>query len=361
MIKPDQIRNILVIRLRRLGDTVLMTPCLESIRLWQPTAKVAVLVERPLDDLLKNHPYIDELIVMKRNKMSEYVRFMTHAFIEKRFDLVLNLHGGPRSAIITLATRARYRVGYSSYHSSFVYNLAIPDPAKDKSLDKPFHTIDHHLHLLEAIGMPEGSKELCLPVDSDSQQQLSEMLNKEGVRENESIVLIRPGATAKTKQWPAERFAGVASWILAHYDCKVVVDVGPNEESALRAFTPLTAKGAILMDRLDLKQLVCLINRADFFIGNDAGPTHIAAAFKKDMIVLFGGSNHLGWFPWRAPAVVLRIDLPCSPCNSKTCRIDDLYKCLYTIDEEEVTGAFSRMYKARNCTPQKLSERMDLF
>ena len=165
--------------------------------------------------------------------------------------------------------------------------------------------------------------------------------------------MIHPGATHKIKQWAPDWFAKLADWITRHYACKVVIDIGPSEKELIKSFSFLTSSDLFILERLLLSELVALIEKACLFIGNDAGPTHIAAAFKKDTIVIFGGSNPLHWAPWQTNAILLRHELPCSPCNARRCQIIDQYLCLRSVSLEEVINATAKLLDGQGVRKRK--------
>ena len=357
--RPEQIdwetvNKILLIRLRRLGDVVLMTPCIRAIKDWKPKVHLSVLVERPLDDLLREYPGIDELIVTERKGLLRGGQLLLKFLPRKRFDLVINLHGGPRSAAQTLATRAPYRVGHRYFRNRWVYNVKVPLPEEVMKLNRHLHTVENQLSLLCALGIPPGEGELKVPIRREAVLSLDAKLKKIGIVNHEPFVVIRPGATHKTKQWAPDRFAKLVDWITEHYTCKVIIDIGPSETELIRSFSTLTSSKLFVMERLPLSGLVALIEKACLFIGNDAGPTHIAAALKKDTIVIFGGeSNPLSWAPWRTNAILLRHEIPCSPCHASECRIEEKYLCLRSISLEEVMSATSKLLEGQGVRKRK--------
>ena len=349
----ETVNKILLLRLRRLGDVVLMTPCIRAVKEWKPKAHLSVLVERPLNDLLREHPDIDELIVTERKGLLRGGQLLLKVLPQKRFDLVINLHGGPRSAAQTLATRAPYRVGHRYFRNQWVYNVKVPLPEEVIKLNRPLHTVENQLSLLCALGIPPGMAELKVPVRQEAALTLETKLRQIGVGNHEPFVVIRPGATHKIKQWSPEQFAKLADWISRHYACKVVIDIGPSEKELIKSFSFLTSSDLFILERLSLSELVALIEKACLFIGNDAGPTHIAAAFKKDTIVIFGGSNPLHWAPWQTNAILLRHELPCSPCNARRCQIIDQYLCLRSVSLEEVINATTKLLEGQGVRKRK--------
>ncbi len=327
----------------------------QAVKEWKPQVHLSVLVERPLDDLLREYPGIDELIVTERKGLLRGGQLLLKVLPQKQFDLVINLHGGPRSVFQTVATRAPYRVGHQYFRNRWAYNVEVPPPEEVMKLNRPLHTVENQLSLLCALGIPPGKGELKVPICREAVLSLDAKLKQIGIVNHGPFVVIRPGATHKIKQWAPDQFTKLADWITRHYACKVIIHIGPDEKELIKSFSFLTSSDLFILERLSLSELVALIEKACLFIGNDAGPTHIAAALKKDTIVIFGGSNPLHWAPWQTNAIQLWHELPCSPCNARRCQIIDQYLCLRSVSLEEVISATSKLLEGQGINRRSIS------
>ena len=110
MLDPSTLNEILVIKLRYLGDVLLITPCLQAIKENLPRANVTVVVNKGTETILHNHPCVDHVIAVDRRSFVQGCRAVMR-LRRRRYDLVLDLTDGDRSAIMTCLVHARHRVG----------------------------------------------------------------------------------------------------------------------------------------------------------------------------------------------------------------------------------------------------------
>jgi ADP-heptose:LPS heptosyltransferase len=291
---------VLLVRLRSIGDTVLMTPCLGALKSWRPDIRITVVSEPLAAPLLEHHLLVDELVVSSGGTRARIslIQKLRHA----RFDVAFNLHGGSTATIISALSGARCTVGYQGYRYSWLLKMRAPAP--DILLGrKSLHSVEQQLALLCWTGVPWPRQvELTLPISTDSAASVLGRLKQTGVDRagpaSQGYAVLSPCASAESKIWPAASFAEVAVHLKTRYQMASVVIAGPGEESIARRIAA-SAKGcAVDLTGLDLKELVALIAYSNVFIGNDSGPMHIAAAFDRPLVAIFGGSNPTVWNPW---------------------------------------------------------------
>ena len=126
--------RLLIIRLRSMGDTILMTPALRLLHQWRPDLRVSVLAEHPWNELLEGNQAVHPLMA-PGGKLSTAWRLR-----RERFALAINLHGGPTSAFLTRASGARWRAGFEHFRNGFVYNLHVPTAQRILNREGPVHT-----------------------------------------------------------------------------------------------------------------------------------------------------------------------------------------------------------------------------
>lgn len=334
-----------MIRLRSLGDAVLMTPCLRALKEWKKELFLAIIIDHPLQKLFNHNPYLDQVIVTYRGKSRAEkepfydMRLLWSLLPSCKFDLAVNLHGGSRSVLYTYFTQAPYRVGAKSYRNRFVYDIEVPPPEDVWQSKPPLHTVKNQLSLIKYLGVPINSEELYIQVDEDSRTILRSKLNSCGIRSNDPFFLIHPAATFPSKQWGAENFARLADWLRERYGYPVVLVVGEGEERIANEIAKEVTKPLPCLVALPLDELIALIDEGLLFIGNDSGPTHLAAALKKNIVVIFGSSDPRQWHPWKTSYSQIRYPITCSPCPGKKCPHQPPYSCIRLIGVEEVKRA----------------------
>jgi ADP-heptose:LPS heptosyltransferase len=256
--------RIAVIRLRSLGDCVLTTPALALLKQHRPDLKISVIVEPRFADIFAGNPNVDET----RDSMT-------------RADLVLNLHGGTRSMILTALSRAKFRAGYAHHRYSFIYSHKIPTAQEILGVTRRVHTAEHLASAIFWLGVP-------------TQEIPRAKLFADPTPDRRPYAVIHPFAARPDKTWPAERFVEIA----ASLNLDPIFLAGPTDD--------LTPFEKFETSRESLSVTKSLIAGASLFIGNDSGPAHIAAAFGIPVVVLFGPSDPVTWSPWRTELQVLK-------------------------------------------------------
>jgi heptosyltransferase-3 len=255
--------RIAVIRLRSLGDCVLSTPALALLKQHRPDLKLSVIVEPRFADIFSGNPDVDEL----RDSMT-------------RADLVINLHGGTRSMILTALSRAKLRAGFAHHRYSFVYSNKIPTAQQILGIARRVHTAEHLASAMFWLGVPQQ------PIPRAK-------LFADPPPTRRPYAVIHPFAARPDKTWPADRFIEVARQL----PLDPIFLAGPTDD--------VTPFKNFETSREPLKITKSLISGASLFIGNDSGPAHIAAAFGIPVVVLFGPSDPVTWSPWQTESQVL--------------------------------------------------------
>jgi len=202
-------------------------------------------------------------------------------------DMVLNLHGGTRSMWMTLASSAKFGVGFGHHRFSGIYSHRIPRAQEILGEERPVHTAEHLASAMFWLGVPR----------SEVPRAKLFALTTPGYP---PYVVMHPFAAKAEKTWPAERFVEVADQMQAS-GLQPMIVAGPADDVAL------FSKFQVLCNP-PLSAVKTLMSMANLFIGNDSGPAHVAAAFGVPVVVLFGPSDPVTWAPWRTEARVLTSD-----------------------------------------------------
>ncbi|MGD1092980.1 MAG: glycosyltransferase family 9 protein [Bryobacteraceae bacterium] len=258
--------RIAVIRLRSLGDCVLTTPALALLKAYRPDLKLTVVVEPRFAGVFEDNPDIDDI----RPGAT-------------RADLTLNLHGGTRSMLLTLACRAKFRAGFAHHRYSFIYSAKIPRAQEILGVNRRVHTAEHLASAVFWLGVPQAPIPRAKLMAENAPGQYAS---------------IHPFASLPEKTWPADRFLAVADYLRDHYGLEPVFLAGPDDDVA-----PFS--GFRVLQNAPLAQVKSLLSGAQLFVGNDSGPAHIAAAFGVPVVALFGSSDPVTWAPWRTESQVL--------------------------------------------------------
>ncbi|HSR50566.1 MAG TPA: glycosyltransferase family 9 protein [Acidobacteriota bacterium] len=336
--------KMLFIRLRSLGDTVLMTPCLEVAR--RAGYRTAVLVEAPFDAILEEHPHLDDLFVLPRKGKSWMNRLaMLRRLRDYRADIAVDLHGGSTAALMTRWSAALSRVGYASSRHRRSYDVAAPDSRLVWGR-QDIHTAEHQLAPLKHLGLPaDPPPDPLLPVRPRARAEVDKLLAEAGLA-GRSFALIHPAAAFDTKQWDARRFAAVGDRLQQRLGIPVAVTAGPGEEPLIEQVASSMESPPTRVPPQALDRFAALAARCAIYLGNDTGPMHMAAAFKRPVVAVFGSSDWRVWHPWRTPHRLIKADLSCIPCPGYTCHLYEEPRCIRSIGVERVWEAVKELVES---------------
>lgn len=349
---PDwsRARRVLLVRLRSIGDTVLMTPCLAALKAFIPDIEITVLSEPLAAPLLEDHPLVDRLVVVPpafgaRAKVVAQLR-------REKFDVAFNLHGGSTAMFLTRLSGARHTTGYRDYRYSSL--LTRPAPAPDEILNqKQVHSVEQQLALLYWMGVPraEATPRLSLSVTEAATRQVRDRLRREGVvsaRETGGgFAVISPAAAMESKRWSIDSFARVTEHLADRWDLPGVVIAGPGQEHIAREVASKSEAKPRVVTGLSLKELMALISLSSLFVGNDSGPMHMAAAFCRPVVAVFGSSNADVWRPWAdSPTRFIRADEKLDPVTRIAgIRVEEVKAAVDEVMQEAMAADFKAAVK----------------
>jgi heptosyltransferase III len=287
-------KKILLIALRYLGDVLLTTPMISSLRKAYPNAQLDVLIYGCTAVMLEGNPDIDNIIsTPNRPKLADYWQLLRTIF--RRYDLALAIQTGDRPFFYTLlaapvrvaVVQPRYLTGW--WKRYFLRHWTEFDNVKT-------HTVLQNLKLLDLIGVPSYFS--VTPPRSNNLQQLAERFDFLGG--NTPFVVIHPLPQFSYKRWTTEGWLDLGRF-LHGLGFKLVLSGGP-EKTEMEYVANLSSKlpeGTVnLTGQVTIAELTHVVAQAKLFIGPDTGTTHLATATGVPVITLFGPSNPVKWAPW---------------------------------------------------------------
>ena len=354
--------RVLLIRLRLIGDVVLSTPVIRALRRAFPDATLTDLVERDAAAVVAGNRDLDRIIAVERTHGLRRVlddAKLAWQLRRDRYDVVIDMHGGPRSSWLALATGARQRIGYDMPGRQWMYTRTIP---RAREL-RPRHSVLNQWDLLAGIeGWPGDAADpardaVAMPVDPEADRRIVVRLRSAGVAPGHQLIVLHVSASNPFRRWPEPAFAEVvASLVSQSPDRRVILSSGPSDRlaadrivAAARALLPAAARSQVIdFGEFDLAELRALVERSVLFIGGDTGPLHVAATTATPIVAIYGPTLPARSTPWRNPSIpsesIEIADLPCRPCDQRVCAPGD-YRCLTTIKPADVVVAAERMLR----------------
>lgn len=339
--------RIVVIRLRSIGDIVLLTPALRLLKDWRPDLRISLVVESRFRELVEANPAIEELLDPGGGTGWAKIasRFRAMREIRRRQSaLAVNLHGGPTGTLLTRGSRARWKVGFDYYRSRGVYDVLVPDTRSILGHEK-VHTTEHQAAVFFHLGMPRRQIPRAeLYVRPEHRAWWSEKRAGLGVAPKQEYAIVHPTALYATKQWAPENFAKLGSYLERDAGLVPIYSCGPGESSALDAVERAAGAPLRRLEGASLGRFAAALADARIFIGNDSGPAHMAAALVRPVVVMFGSSSSVIWGPWprdESPARsrIVQNSYPCNPCPGDRCYQFERPECILSVTFEQVRSA----------------------
>lgn len=366
--------KILLIKLSAVGDVVHTIPVLNKLRRRYPAAQIDWLVTPPIAELLRHHPAITNVIEFAREEWQSPWRltpFANYARLAASlratgYDLVVDMHGQLRTALLTFATGAPVRVGFDRPRpevwsasdrefpplarkhawqgaregSWLAYTHHIPVPTLD------VHAVDRYLNVGPILGLDDGAADFSFPIPAAASARIEQLLRGHGIAAAQLLVLA-PGTVWETKHWGSGKFAEVARHFMQKGFAATLI--GSRRERAVCAEVAQLAPGAVnFAGETSLSELAALIRRSTICVTNDSGPMHLAVALGRPVASVFGPTDAIWIGPYRRKNAVLQTNLPCSPCYLRQLsRCAHGHACMHEVSARAVIERMEAMFGGR--------------
>ena len=319
-------------------DAVITTPAIATIRQTFPDAEITMLANPLVSQLFSPHPWVDHVITFDRNGIHSGISGRIRLAGELRrhnFDLAIILPNSFDSALVPWLARIPNRLGKGSDGRSLLLTGRF---SPDKKL-LPEHEIRNYIRLLDSFGI-RGDQETPQLFTTPEEDLASEsLLSLNGITGADFVLGINPGATfGSAKRWYPDRFAEVARQLAIERNARPVIFGSPDEFPIAAEIAAQLGNNCLnLAGKTSVRQLMALIKRCNFFVTNDSGPMHIAAAFGVSLVAIFGPTDHSGTAPFSERAIIVRKPTDCAPCKLRECPSD--HRCMTSISADDVTMA----------------------
>ncbi len=352
----EDIRKILVIKLRHIGDVLLTVPVFRALRENFPDAHISALVNSGTEEVLSGHPLIDEVITYNRgiknlHHVQRYIKELSFlkGIRSGGFDMSVDLTSGDRAAILSFLSGARYRFAYDPRGDGFWGKRYLYTHRARK--DGSQHMVLQNLDIIKQFGISTEDITVDMAIPKDTRSFVKNVFERNTIKETEAVVHIHPTSRWLFKCWKDEYMAEVIDR-LTDRGIRVIVTASPVAKELEKAKRILSMLKGIslpidLCGSTTIKQLAAIAAAATLFFGVDSAPMHIAAATGTPVIALFGPTGHAQWGPWGAGHTVLTKNMKCMECKRDTCDGVEVRKCLEAITPDEVFDAITRALRLK--------------
>lgn len=346
-------RNILIIQLGDIGDVVLATASFRALKDRLPDSRVHALVRKGCGALLAADPNLSGIFESRRGggPLSDVARenlALARSLRNERFDMVIDLRTGDRSAILALIARGTEKVAYGgdgAFWRRFVYTRLFGRLAE---APPPAHPgADQSLRILRAAGFDVGNFLPRLHVSGESDAAAMGILSAAGIPAGTRIATINPFSRWKYKEWGHDRWAEVIAALGERHGLLPVL-VGSAEESreAAEILRMAGGTGRSITGRTSLGELAAVLRRSTLHLGVDSAAPHMASALGTPTLTIFGPSDWRAWVLQDDLHRVVAPDMPCVPCNMEGCDRKGRSVCLEELPSDRVLRAVADMLPA---------------
>ncbi|MBQ7703970.1 MAG: glycosyltransferase family 9 protein [Selenomonadaceae bacterium] len=314
-------KKILVINLMHIGDLLLVTPVLRTLRTNFPKAYIALLADKKLADLVQYNKNIDECLFLDKkgtdDNLKNFVKFIKK-IRSKHFDLVINLHRNERASALAAFSGAKKIVGYAKPGFSVMFTKVLPN------LKAVEHQIHSHFDVLrKAVGIEffdDGGLEMWI---DDASKANADKIFAENFPADTKVVAFNIGASWLTKRWLDSYFAECADILIERGYGVAFLGGGMDKEIVSACVEKIQQKNSPLLKiftgELTLAEVAGFLDNCVLMLTTDSGPMHIGVARNIPIVTMFGASPVPGFYPYDAKDILVKTPVPCHPCGKHIC------------------------------------------
>jgi heptosyltransferase-2 len=332
-----------------LGDVLLASPLIHSLRKKFKNAQIDFLIRSEYIDIVRYNPHLTNIIELNTKKGYPELKKIKKHIYQEEYHVILDIHKNLRSS---------YLCGGMTFRGTKVFKI------KKQQLIR-FLLVKFKINLYQkfrgriipvwkkylqtaaqlGIGREDGALELFLPAAAED--RAIEFLNN--LPETKKKIVVAPGARHFTKRWPPEYFASLINHINHRWGCQVIL-VGDNHDKPIieKIFSLIPTETAIpTAGMFSIMETSAFIKRANLIVSNDSGIMHIANAFNRPLVAIFGSTvKEFGFYPGNKETVVIeKPGLPCRPCSHigrQSCPKKH-FKCMKDITVETILQIIDKM------------------
>ena len=336
--------RILIRSANWVGDAIMTTPAVQTIRRNFPRAHITLLAKPWVLPVFEYNPHVDELMryeAQGRHGGRMGILRLAKDLKQRRFDMAILFQNAFEAALIAWLAAIPRRMGFTTDARTLLLTERIRTwPALKKG-----HLVDYYIGLLTSVGLIAGERKLNLFFTPDERLRARQTLSKMGIDENSRIIGINPGATYGTaKRWPKERYAELSRRLIEQHQASVLVFGGPGEARLGQEISAQVGRSCFnLCNKTGLREALALIDCCHAFVTNDSGLMHVAAALDIPQVAIIGPTDPRATSPLSPASRMVRQNGSCelAPCLKVDCPLD--HRCMTGIDVDSVLKALMSM------------------
>ena len=330
---------VLLMPTKHMGNLLVALHCIQSIAQASHGHSLLV-VDESYRDIIESTTGMGKVLYYPRQALktanlgtkAKLVYSFYRQLRQHQASLLLDFDGQGQASTITQLSGIKQCIGPADAHRcKGVYTQQLVDR---EELTHRFN--DYAQYPSTLIGHTPKPQYPRLSDKTCHRDDLQKIMTQHGIDPNRAYICIHVGATKAYKQWPAEHFAAIVDWLAEHQLQVIFIGAGPSDARRIDEVRVQCQQPPInLCDQLNIRQLISLFQQCQFFLGNDSGPMHLAAAANAAVFAIFGPTDEVRWGPLGSKSWVIRNPIACEiSCSKKLCPVN--HRCINTLTAEQV-------------------------
>lgn len=313
-------RRVAVVRTDKLGDMVLTLPLSRALKEYLPNCEISVIAHSYTEVLLNNSNVVDKAFYIDKSPDG-----INGILKNNHFDAVFFPRPRLEEAFSAFRHRVPLRIGTSYRYYSFLFNHRVADHRSDAR----YHEAEYNVRLLGSVTGEEHQISLVPPfINPEWRKTLNQTLSDNSIFDGDQLVIVHPSSGGSARDWSAENFGLLASQLTEKYQVKVIITGTVQEAESCQIVQNQCYSAVNLCSKLNLGEMMALLERCQLIVANSTGVLHIAAALGRNCIGLYPNTPAISskrWGPYSSKAATIG---PPEMLDGKYC--DDM--SLITVD-----------------------------
>jgi heptosyltransferase-1 len=326
--------KILIVQPSRIGDIIFSLPTVVAIKQRYPHARLSWIVDERCCEILKENPFLENIFIWNRKQKSfKYYLDLMKTLRKQRFDLSIDLHGLAKSAMFVKFAEAKFKIASSSTNGMREFSWLF---SKEIKSQEKLHCVQRHFEVAKYLDC-SGGVNYPIHIPNENFKTVRDKLLKENVN-LEKIVGIHPGGGWVSRRWATSKYAELSQKLKDELHADIVLVGGKEGGSSEKGLNEeIIAKAGVriidMAGKVTLKELCAFLKMCKVFVGNEAGPVHIATALNVNSIAILGPTNAKCTGPYNGSTKIIQHKVDCQPCRNRNCKNPI---CMQAITVEEV-------------------------
>jgi ADP-heptose:LPS heptosyltransferase len=337
-------RNLLLIRLDNIGDVVLLSAAIRTLRENLPQARLTLLASPAGSQAGTLLPWLDEVMVW-RAIWQDLGHLPLDPSREMALVETLRAREFDATIVFTSFSQTPHGAAYACYLAGIPLRLGESKEfggglltTEIRDLPDELYQAERSLRLLEGVGFVVRDRRPRVEIPEGARQRARGLLASRGIGQGKPYLVVHPGASCQARRYPLERFAAVARLLWRRAGWPVVLTGSEREAGELGAIASQSPGVSSISGRTRVEDLAAVLAGARLVVCNDSLPMHLATALGVPSLVTFSGTDReVQWESPYTPTRLLRRGTPCSPCYRMECPYH--LECLEIAPEEVVDAA----------------------